>query len=212
MSRSISAARGFDRSAEIGDRARAAGEMTGRDSTPAPVVPVGRPVPFTLGGPVVIIAIDDVAFEHLRPAIEEAFAQSGAPIEFVRASELTSPHAESDLYFGAYVPSRPGCVRLFQTAALETFEQAPNGAILRNGRQVWPEAPVATGRPRADVEGALVVGEEAALLFVTPPRVRVTSTGPIFMLYQQPTLKAGATIPDWLSLARSARGPDPRPS
>ena len=171
-----------------------------------------RRIPFTFGGPRVIVAIDDAAYERLRPAITELIAEIGLPLECVRASELARPHTESDLYFGAYVPSRPGCVRLFQTAALETFEQAPSGAILRDGRQVWPEAPVATGRPRADIDGALVEGEEAALLFVTPPRVRVTATGPILALFQQPTLKAGAGVPDWLQLARSARPPDPKPS
>ena len=183
-----------------------------RASAPSDAGGGGRPVPFTLGGPRVIVAIDDDAYERLLPAITALIAEIGLPLECVRASELAHPHTESDLYFGAYVPTQAGCVRLFQTAALETFEQAPSGAILRDGRQVWPEAPVATGRPRADVEGVLVEGEEAALLFVTPPRVRVTAAGPILVLFQQPTLKASATIPDWLQLARSARPADPRPS
>lgn len=183
-----------------------------RESAPVAASEPGRRVPFTLGGPSVIVAIDDDAYERFLPAVTELIAKMGVPLECVRASELANPSAESDLYFGAYVPSRPGCVRLFQTTALETFEQAPGGAILRDGRQVWPEAPVAMGRPQANIEGGLVVGEEAALLFVTPPRMRVTSTGPILILFQQPTLKTGATMPDWLTLARSARAPDPRPS
>ena len=183
-----------------------------RGSAPAAAGEAGRRVPFTLGGPRVIVAIDDDAYERFLPVVTELIAEIGLPLACVRASELANPHTESDLYFGAYVPSRPGCVRLFQTTALEIFEQAPGGAILRDGRQVWPEAPVATGRPRADVEGELVEGEEAALLFVTPPRVRVTATGPIFVLFQQPTVKAGAKVADWLTLARSARPPDPRPS
>jgi len=183
-----------------------------RGPAPTAAGEAGPRVPFTLGGPRVIVAIDDDAYERFLPMVTELIAKIGLPSTFVRASELESPHTESDLYFGAYVPSRPGCVRLFQTTALEIFEQAPSGAILRNGRQVWPEAPVATGRPRADVEGELVEGEEAALLFVTPPRARVTATGPIFVLFQQPKVKAGAKVPDWLTLARSAQPPDPRPA
>jgi hypothetical protein len=185
-----------------------------REATPAAASEAGRRVPFTLGGPRVIVAIDDDAYERFLPVVSQVVADIGLPFTCVRASELDSPHTESDLYFGAYVPSRPGCVRLFQTTALEIFEQAPSGAILRDGRQVWPEAPVATGRPRADVEGELVEGEDGALLFVTLPRLRVTATGPIFVLFQQPTLKFGSKVKvaDWLRLARVAQRPDPRPS
>src|SRR5205085_7340142 len=118
----------------------------------------------------------------------------------------------ADFYLGRYVPSRPGCVRLFQTSALETYEQAPDGAVLRDGRQVWPEAPVATGRPVAGIPGELLAGEEGAFLFVTGAHVRVTVTGPIMVLYRQPTLKPGRSLADWLSVARSMIPPPSRPS
>lgn len=185
-----------------------------KDAKALPAARGGAPrVPFTLGGPVVIVAIDDDDFERIPPEVNELHGAVGAPVEYVRASTLANPHLEADFYLRLYVPSHPGCVRLFQTTSLELYEQAPDGAIFRNGRQVWPEAPVATGRPSANVEGELVQGEDAALLFCTLPHVRITVTGPLLVLFRQPRLKNdGDVMPDWLEEARANRPRPERPS
>lgn len=171
-----------------------------------------RTKPFTLGGPALIVAVDDEDLAALEPALREVLGDRGVPVEVVPASALANPHAEADFYFGRYHPTEPGAVRIFQTAACEIFEQAPDGRILRDGRQVWPEPPVATGRPTANVAGALVQGESAALCFWTSNRLRVTVTGPLLVLWRQPVLCEGTAPPGWLDLARRGTAPETRPS
>lgn len=168
--------------------------------------------PMTLGGPEFIIAIDDEHFDRMAPIVREAFGRDGLPLSIVLASTLANPYGDSDLYYGAYRPTEPGFVRLYQTSALETFEQAPDGRIFRQGKQVWPEAPVAIGRPTANIEDLLVQGEDAALCFVTGERLRITHSGTLLFLWCQPKVKTGPRPTGWLAIARRNRGSDPRAS
>ena len=178
-------------------------KMTGKEA---------RAKPFTLGGPALIFSIADEDLAAFGPALRTALEAEGTPIEIVPASSLANPHTDSDYYLGKYRPSEPGCIRLFMTGALELYEQAPDGRIIRGGKQVWPEAPVATGRPTAYAEGPLAPGEDAALCFRTGPRLRVSVTGPVLTLWHQPVLLEGTAPDGWLDIARKAIVPDPRPA
>lgn len=172
----------------------------------------GPRTPFSLGGPVFIVAVEDADFRESDPKLRGTIDGLGAPYEFVRASELANPHLESDLYLGTYKPSGLGFVRIFQTARLETFEQGPDGRMFRDGRPLWPEAPVATGRPSANRAGPLAVGQDAALCFWTSGRLRITLTGPLLFVWRQPKLKSGNAPKDWMQRARENLAPDPKPS
>ena len=168
--------------------------------------------PWTLGGWRLLVAVDDQDLASLVGSLRQCLDGTGMAYVIVPASTLANPHLDADLYVGAHVPSAPGRIRLFQTTSLETYEQAPNGAIFRNGHQVWPEAPAEIGRPTSELLGPLVQGEDAALLFVSGPRLRITVAGPILMLHAQPRTKHGPTCAGWLKAARQSIPPAARPS
>jgi len=153
----------------------------------------GSRKPFTHGGTAVIFAIDDTLFDELRPhALAAAQAAiPGIPVEIVRASTLKDPNTEADFWFGLPPARRPGFTLLCQTQAGEIFEQQlATGAIYRDGKEVWPEAPVAIGTPMLDVHGKFHFLHDGLMLFqAADGRVRVTGIPLITGLYEHPTLR-----------------------
>jgi len=175
--------------------------------------------PFTHGGPALIFAVDDEMIDALRPAIERIVSELGdeVPYEIVRASELADPNTEADFWLGAPPATRPGFTVLCVTLSQQVFEQNDTtGAIYRDGKEVWPEAPVAMATPALGIVGELRLLHDGALLFVggidDGDRARVTGIPMISGLFAQPTLKPGWKKSDksWLAAAAQVLGPEMR--
>jgi hypothetical protein len=164
--------------------------------------------PFSLGGPAVIIAIDDEMYDEVASSFGDLDFGAGAPRRFVRASELHDPHTEADLYLGRYIRTTPTCEKVLQFAnggRIDTFEQDQfTGAVYRTGKLVWPSAPLAI----ANMNGGTVLAPlaDAALYFALGPRIRITTIPDIFVVVRPVTTRAPgpseSVLPDWIERAR----------
>jgi hypothetical protein len=173
--------------------------------------------PFAHGGPAVIFAVDDQVLESVRPEIERIVAELGheVPYKIVRASELTDPNTEADFWFGAPPATRPGFTVLCVTLSQQVFEQNDStGVIYRDGKQLWPEAPVAIATPALGIVGELRLLHDGALLFVAGAQggdqARITGIPTITGLFAKPKLKPGWRKSDrsWLAAAAQVLGPE----
>jgi hypothetical protein len=168
----------------------------------------GSRKPFTHGGTTVIFAIDDALFDELRPHLlaSAQAATPGIPVEIVRASTLTDPQVESDMWFGPPPAKRPGFTLLCETQARQIFEQ-------QVGTEVWPEAPVAIGTPMLDVHGKFRLLYDGLMLFqAADGRMRVTGIPLITGLYNLPILRPPYFPIDssWFDRAPEVLGPGMR--
>jgi hypothetical protein len=179
-------------------------------------------LPFTLGGPEFIVAIEDERFDELAARFSAAVRVLGdAPVVVVRASDVDDPNKDADLYIGAYVPTTRDCHKVLEYVSGRSFglfeQDRSSGAVYRSGRLVWPSAPVAVTNLRGGSQ--IEVGTDAALLFMQGPQIRIT-TIPDVLLVVRPfmirMLEPNEGLPaDWIDLARNAlagRGRSPRKS
>ena len=177
-----------------------------------------RRIPLSLGGPELIVAIDDDAFDDLAPRVGGALAEPGtAPLRIVRASELTDPNTEADLYYGRYRPSTPGCEKILDYVSAGHFDQFEQdhatGAVYRSGKLVWPSAPLAV----ANMNGGPVLeaGADAALYFASGLQIRITTIPDVFVVARQFTTRAAevgeSIMPTWIEQARAALADSSKP-
>ena len=103
------------------------------------------------------------------------------------------------------------------TLSQQVFEQSDStGAIYRDGKEVWPEAPVTMATPALGIVGELRLLHDGALLFLAGvqdgDRARVTGIPTITGLFAQPKLKPGWRKSDksWLAAAAQVLGPEMR--
>jgi len=173
----------------------------------------GQRRPFSLGGAEVIVAIDDDAFMEFEPDARRLLATGspGIPIRIVRASTLTDPASEADLYIGRYIPTTPDCqlvLEYISAGRIERFEQdARSGAVYRAGKLVWPSAPIETVNPDGGV--SLTPGADAALLFVEGRHSRITTIPDVLLVHRQfhvrrPSADDAGWPRDWIERARAA--------
>lgn len=169
--------------------------------------------PRSLGGERVIVAIDDAAYDDVVGALRDVWGEIwNMAVDFVRASELTDPANDADVWFGKYTPSAPGRQLLWVTETLERYEQDPgSGLLYMNGSLVWPMPPVAYGDPRTREEGKLRLFHECAVVFSPSEgvgaRVRIRTMGRLIQLAREPRTVLGWKPPDWLVKAYSAMSP-----
>lgn len=173
-----------------------------------------RRVPLSLGGPSLLIAIDDDVFDE---SARDMTAQLSAALDgdvsvvAVRASEFSDPANEADLYVGRYRPTTPDCqvaLDFMSAGTVVQFEQDERtGAVYRGKKLVWPSAPIAATRvPNEDRESSRP--SDWALYFADGRRIRITTIPDVLNVHRPFRTRALAEgewlDPNWVKTARQA--------